>query len=110
MSLARTPPWAIGVVVTCTLLMTAAQVLLKTGLSAASWPTMLIGICLMVTGGFLLTIALKHGELSVLHPVLSLSFVWVLLASAWLHEPLGVHQYLGVGVIVLGVSLVGRTS
>ena len=105
----RTPAWAVWVVVLCTLLMTGAQLLLKLGLTGMDVPLMLSGVALMVVGGFLLTIALKHGELSVLHPVLSLSFAWVLLVSAWLNEPLGWHQYVGVTGIIVGVSLIGST-
>lgn len=53
--------------------------------------------------------ALRGGELSVLYPLWSLSFVWIFLVSIFtLKEAVSVINWLGVALIMLGVSLVGR--
>ena len=50
--------------------------------------------------------ALTRLDLSHAYPVMSLSFVLVVLASAWLlHEPLTVLKIAGVALICLGVAV-----
>jgi drug/metabolite transporter (DMT)-like permease len=50
--------------------------------------------------------ALTRLDLSHAYPVMSLSFVLVVLASAWLlHEPLTVLKIAGVALICLGVAI-----
>ena len=57
----------------------------------------------------IMVFALKHGELSMLYPMMALSFVWVTLVSAlWLHEPVNVLEMAGVAAIIGGVALLGR--
>lgn len=50
---------------------------------------------------------LRHYPLSEAHPLTCLSFVFGLLASAWfLHEPIPVTRWIGVGIIMVGVYFV----
>lgn len=115
----HTRPWAIALVAFCTLLTASGQLLFKMGVDSVA-PTF-IGIItnLQLIGGFLiyglgaaiLIVALKYGELSVLYPVIALSFVWVLiLSSAVLGEPVGIMRSVGVFSIILGVSSIGKGS
>ena len=59
----------------------------------------------------LLVIALRHGELSLLYPVIALTYVWVAILSVVVfHEYLNPMRLAGVGVIVLGVAVLGRET
>lgn len=111
----RTPPWTIGLVALCTLLIAASQVLLKRGLEGGiaqilSSPYTWIGVAIMAAGGLLMMEALKRGELSVLYPVVALGYVWVIIAGIFLGERLDALHLSGAVLIVAGVSLIGRTG
>ncbi len=117
----------------CTVLGAAAQMLIKRGLvnlppSPASlssglepWVTFVMGIatnvplvaglsCYGLSTG-LLVLALRYGELSVLYPIIALTYVWVsILSVALLGETMNVFKILGLAVIVIGVTVLGRTG
>lgn len=104
----------------CTLLGAAAQVLMKTGANTLAHP----GLSGMITnlpllGGYtlyglstvLLVLALKEGELSLLYPVIALTYVWVTVLSVIIfQEQLNPFKVLGVATIVLGVCVLGRNG
>jgi len=102
-----------------TLLISAAQILYKIGsrdlsldLSALvrNWP-LFLGFSLYVVSAFLVTMAFKRGELSVLFPIIALSYVWVcLLAQAFLHEQMNSWKWLGIAAIIGGVTSIGFGS
>lgn len=57
----------------------------------------------------LLILALRDGELSLLYPVISLTYVWVTILSVLaFHESLNLYKGLGIAVICLGVTLLGK--
>lgn len=57
----------------------------------------------------LLVLALRKGELSVLYPIISLTYVWVLLLSGFVfQEHLNVWKISGVMLIMAGVGVLGR--
>ena len=57
----------------------------------------------------LLVLALKDGELSMLYPIIALTYVWVtLLSYALLNEPPNLYKNLGILTIVIGVAVLGR--
>lgn len=69
------------------------------------------GLALYGAGTVLMIVALKHGELSVLYPLLSLSYVWVAILSVMLlHETMNPLKIAGICVIMAGVALLGRGS
>jgi drug/metabolite transporter (DMT)-like permease len=106
--------WTIFVVVGCTLLMAVAQVLLKQGLRGGTGilnPFLIAGFLLYGVAALLLTFSLKHGELSVLYPVIALGFIWVSAAGVlFFGEAYGSRQLLGTIVIFLGVSVIGHSA
>jgi len=66
---------------------------------------------LALYGGFTvaMVLALRQGELSMLYPIISLSYVWVtLLSYTLLGEKPNPLKVAGVIVIVVGVSVLGR--
>jgi multidrug transporter EmrE-like cation transporter len=109
----------LALVVIFTLISAVAQACLKTGATAlGTGPTirgilydfpLIAGLSLYGVGTVLMVLALRHGELSVLWPVISLSYVWVTVISVvWFHEPMNVPKIAGVAVIIFGVAILGR--
>lgn len=108
----------------CTILGAAAQTLMKIGANNLTYPTMwetLMGMAMnlpLVAGYFLyglstllLILALRHGELSLLYPVIALTYVWVCIISVvYFREAMNPFKLLGITVIVLGVGILGRGS
>ena len=61
----------------------------------------LLSTCFFVT-------AIRNGELTVLYPLVSLGYVWTLLWSKlFFKEPLTLHKFLGLFLILVGVSFIG---
>ncbi len=104
----------------CTILGAAAQVLMKTGANALTGAgplamltnlPLLAGYCLYGLSTILLVLALRHGELSILYPVISLTYVWVTCLSVVIfRESVNPFKVLGVSVIVVGVAVLGRNG
>lgn len=115
----------------CTIFAAAAQVLMKYGAAhplprldaahLAGWidffRALLTNIPL-VTGYFLhacnallLILALRDGELSMLYPIIALTYVWVnLLSMYFFHEQMNVWKAAGIVLIIGGVTLLGKAS
>ena len=115
----------------CTVFAAAAQVLMKFGamhpmpgisLSDPSstiaffaallgnWQ-LLLGYSLHACNAFLLIMALRDGELSMLYPIIALTYVWVnLLSMYFFHEHLNLWKSVGIGLVIGGVALLGKAS
>ncbi|MCK4521085.1 MAG: EamA family transporter [Nanoarchaeota archaeon] len=107
---------AILMMVFCTVLTSAAQVFYKKGSALLSFNLMsiitnyniLIGLILYITGGVIMIYAFKHGEVTVLYPVITLSYVWVSLLSVYFfNEIMTFYKWLGVIVIIIGIIFIG---
>lgn len=105
-------------VLACTLLGAGAQVLFKVaGMALGPAPAPLAMIfCLPLIAGYLLyglstvllSFALRNDELSSMYPIISLTYVWVMLLSVWyFHETLNAFKIAGVAVIMSGVAVLG---
>jgi len=114
-----TKPWAIAVVILCTIFTSIGSTLLKTGANRLSFSIqgmissypIIFGLFFYFLGFLLLTTAFRHGELSVLFPFVSLSFIWVTITSfIFLNETITIFKILGVSAIVSGVILIGISS
>lgn len=56
-----------------------------------------------------LIVALKYGELSILYPVIALTYVWVTGLSVILYnETLNAFKMIGLATVVVGVGVLGR--
>ena len=113
----RTEKWALFLVLFATLLTSTGQLFYKLGIGSLSLVSvmdnylLLLGLFLYITAMFLILIALKYGELSVLYPVIAMSYVWVALLSIFfLGEPVGFLKWSGVFAIVAGITLIGAGS
>jgi multidrug transporter EmrE-like cation transporter len=57
----------------------------------------------------LLVLALKDGELSLLYPVIALTYVWVTVLSILIfHDRVNLFRIAGIAIIVFGVGVLGR--
>jgi multidrug transporter EmrE-like cation transporter len=126
---------SVGLVFVCTLLGAAGQMLIKTGATAsatsAPWTTVsgvwtnlyAMATNLHLIGGYalyaLMTVvfifALRDEELSILYPIIALTYVWVAALSVWLFgesmnllELRGILKLLGILIIVAGVGVLGK--
>jgi multidrug transporter EmrE-like cation transporter len=115
---------SIALVFCCTLLGAAAQILMKTGALHVDHPGVLGVVTAMLTNlplfaGYalyglstvLLVLALRDGELSLLYPVIALTYVWVTLLSFLVfHESINPMKMAGIAIIVTGVTVLGRSG
>ena len=68
-----------------------------------------LGYCLYGVFAGLLVYALRYGELSILYPVIALTYVWVSIISVVMfHESMNLMKVVGVILIVTGVAVLGR--
>jgi len=112
--------WAVILVLLSTFITSGGQIFLKTGASRLDWnivsqlanTPLLAGFFLYAIGSVMLIMALKYNELSLLYPIYSLNFVWVSIMSPYFFESdsMNAVKWLGVLVIILGVSCVGIGS
>jgi multidrug transporter EmrE-like cation transporter len=115
----------------CTVFAAAAQVLMKFGAMhtmpamhisdpdsvmgflralAGNWQ-LLLGYTMHACNAFLLILALRDGELSMLYPIIALTYVWVILLSMYFfHDQLNVWKCGGIVLVMAGVALLGVTS
>ena len=57
----------------------------------------------------LMVFALRDGELSILYPIIALTYVWVTILSViFFHETLNLFKLVGIAVVVTGVAVMGR--
>jgi multidrug transporter EmrE-like cation transporter len=108
---------SILLVFSCTILGAAAQILMKVGMTHFE-PTvrsivtnlpLIAGYTLYGINTLMLVLALREGELSMLYPIIALTYVWVtLLSYALLHETPNFYKNVGIATIVAGVAVLGR--
>ena len=69
------------------------------------------GVALFLGSSVFYALGIKGGQLSVLYPMVSLGYIWTLLWSRlFFKESLTRQKFLGLGLILLGVFLVGMGS
>ncbi|HXI43258.1 MAG TPA: EamA family transporter [Bryobacteraceae bacterium] len=109
---------SIVLVLCCTIFGAAAQMLMKVGLIHLSRPgpmgyvtslPLLGGYCLYALNTVLMVFALRDGELSILYPIIALTYVWVTILSVlFFHETLNLFKLVGIAIVVTGVAVMGR--
>ncbi|BCJ93388.1 membrane protein [Anaerocolumna cellulosilytica] len=71
----------------------------------------LIGFVFYGLGALLMIIAFKFGELSILHPMMSIGYILsIFIGATILHEAITWNRILGIGVIVLGMFFLGHSG
>ncbi len=104
----------------CTLIGAAAQIFFKLGANGLTKttpiqiftnPSLLLGYCLYGVSTMLLVLALRKGQLSLLYPIISLTYVWVTLLSMMIFkETLNPYKAVGLAIVVAGVAVLGRDN
>ena len=111
-----TKNFAIIMMVFCTALTSFAQVFYKKGSASLSFDIMsiitnyniIIGLILYGFGAVIMIYAFKHGEVTVLYPIITLSYIWVSLLSVYFFgEIMNLYKWLGVIAIIIGVTFIG---
>lgn len=106
----------------CTVVGAAAQILIKEGATTVAHPgfiaaivamftnrPLFIGYCLYGMNMVLMVLALRDGELSLLYPIIALTYIWVTLLSIIIfHEPMHTFKGIGIALVVIGVAVLGR--
>lgn len=69
------------------------------------------GVALFLGSAVFFVLGIRHGELSVLYPMVSLGYVWTIIwARIFFHEAFTRQKFFGLGLILLGVFFVGLGS
>ena len=106
-------------IIICSMLTAVSQLFWKFGVNSDNYSflhmlfnlNIIIGTFIYILGGVLLVLSLKHGELSFLFPMVSLSFVWVAILSLFfLEERITIVNWVGIFLIVGGISLTKNES
>ena len=107
-----------------TLLGAGAQIFLKGGtqqqrgegladivVTIFSNPQMFTGYALYGLSAILMVAALKYGELSILYPIIAMTYVWVTILSVMIYsESVNLLKFVGLTSIVCGVAVLGMSS
>ena len=111
-----TKTFAIIMMVFCTALTSFAQVFYKKGSALLSFNllelitnyNLIIGLIMYATAAVIMIIAFKYGEVTVLYPIVTLSYVWVSLLSVYyFNEVMNFYKWLGVLIIIIGIIFIG---
>ena len=87
------------------------QLLWKLAARSDSLVLVIIGLALYGCGALLMIVALKYGELSVLHPMMSAGYVLSLVLGALvLNEHITVLRGVGVAVIIVGLVFLSSSE
>lgn len=112
---------AILIVLACTLLVAIGQYLIKLGANRLAHagllataigiftiPQLFAGYCLYGVFTVMFVYALRHGELSILYPLIALGYVWVTITAVLaFHESMNPMKIVGLAVIICGVAVLG---
>ncbi|MGA2145583.1 MAG: EamA family transporter [Bryobacteraceae bacterium] len=75
-----------------------------------SW-RLALGVALYLGSSVFFLMGIKHGQLSVLYPMVALGYVWALLwARIFFQEKFTRQKQLGLGLVIIGVVCVGLGS
>jgi multidrug transporter EmrE-like cation transporter len=112
---------AIMIVLACTLLVAFGQYLIKLGANRLAHagllataigiftiPQLFAGYCIYALFTVMFVYALRHGELSILYPLIALGYVWVTITAVLaFHESMNPLKIVGLIVIICGVAVLG---
>ena len=106
------------IVTVCALLSAVAQLLFKLAsrtfsFNPASWLNVFLiaGLVLYAVVFFIFVWTLRHGDVSVLYPIMASSYIFVyLLALFFLHESITLARVVGVCLIVAGICAITQVK
>lgn len=84
------------------------QLFWKVGVNENLW-LILLGFILYGLGALTMIIAFKFGELSILHPLMCIGYVFALINGfLFLKERISLLQFVGIIVIMIGIVFIAR--
>lgn len=111
----KTKLWAITIMIICTIFTSSAQIFYKLGADKLSlniisiitnW-AIILGLILYGLGAVLVIIALRGGEVTVLYPIITLSYIWVSFGSSYFFgEEMNPFKWVGIFLIMVGIILI----
>lgn len=110
----KTKLWAVMLMIICTIFTSSAQILYKVGTNRLSFDFLSVitnwqiisGMALYGFGAILVIIALR-GEVTVLYPIITSSYIWVSLASSYFfNETIGILRWIGIFLIIMGILMI----
>ena len=111
----KTRLWAIGLIILCTVLTSSAQIFYKIGTNKlnfnlisvlTNWP-IILGLFLYALGAILVIVALRGGEVTVLYPIITSSYIWVSLGSRYFfNEVITWSRWAGIFSIIIGIVFI----
>ena len=111
--------WAIGLMFMVTFFTSVAQLFYKLGSASISFNILsiitnyhlYIGVFLYIFGFVLMIKAFKGGEVTILYPIVSTSYIWVgFLSVLYLGESLNFLKWTGIITIVFGIIFINLGS
>ncbi len=112
----KTKAWALMLVLFCSMLGATAQTFLKLGSEKVSgnlltlflnWQVIL-GVAIYGIATALFLIAIRHGEITIMYPMIAMSYIWVsVISSVYLGEKMNLIKWGGNALILSGVFLIG---
>ena len=118
-SIKRTKKRAMLVMILCTFFTTIGQIFSKHGVNIIEPNNIytffnifiFTGLGIYAFSSLLVIYSFKHGELSILYPILATGYVWVSIMSVYIfNEVMAPLKWAGIFVIILGVSFLGFGS
>lgn len=107
--------WLLGLVALCSVIGAFGQIFLKLGMTdfkleifqiITNWQ-LALGMFLYFISFILYAFAIRNGNLSILYPIIALSYIWVMVLALYiLKEPVNTYNVIGAFVIVCGVGLI----
>jgi drug/metabolite transporter (DMT)-like permease len=113
-----TPVSSMLLMLVASLIGSSGAVLLKLGsaeLNKGFWHILNIklaaGVAVYLVSWYFFVLGIRHGELSVLYPMVSLGYIWTLFwARIFFRESFTRQKFVGLALIILGVFFVGLGS
>ncbi|MFC2163231.1 EamA family transporter [Candidatus Altiarchaeota archaeon] len=114
-----TEVWALGLIFTAMIIGGFGSIYLKKGANKMKLSlegtiknkTLATGISLYIISSVFYTISLRGGHLSILYPLVSLSYVFIcFLSIKMLAERMNRWKWMGIACILVGVTLIGLGS
>ncbi len=112
----ETQLWAMGLVLLASFLGSFGPIMLKKASGKLSFKIkdlignyyLIFGVLFYGIGTVLFVPALKGGELSVLYPLVAITYVWVSLWSVkFLKERMNRQKWIGIMLVIVGVVFIG---
>jgi multidrug transporter EmrE-like cation transporter len=63
-----------------------------------------LGVCFFLVSSYFFVLGVRHGELTILYPMVSLGYIWTLFWSRlFFKEPFTSTKFVGLGLILVGI-------